>query len=155
MHRWERGQIVRTWDTRDGLLTANVRALFRDSDGTLWIGTHGGGLARMKDGRIFNITTRHGLIDDVISQIVADDFGYLSLGCNRGIMRLERRELHALADGKISELHPVAFGKNEGMLKEQCAGGHSPTAIKTRDGRLLFPTASGIAEIRSAPSARA
>jgi signal transduction histidine kinase/ligand-binding sensor domain-containing protein len=147
LYRWEHGRIVRTWDTRDGLLTARVRALFRDFDGTLWIGTHGGGLARLKDGRIFNITTRHGLIDDVISQIVADDFGYLNLGCNRGIMRLDRRELHALADGKISELHPVAFGKNEGMLKEQCAGGHSPTAIKTRDGRLLFPTAGGIAEI--------
>jgi signal transduction histidine kinase/ligand-binding sensor domain-containing protein len=147
VHRWEHGKIVRTWDTRDGLLTASVRALHRDSDGTLWIGTQGGGLARLKDGRIFNITTRHGLIDDIISQIVADDFGYLHLGCNRGIMRIERRELHALADGKISELHPAAFGKNEGMPREQCIGGHSPTAIKTRDGRLLFPTAGGIAEI--------
>ena len=147
VHRWEHGQVVRTWNTSDGLLTASVRTLFRDFDGTLWIGTHGGGLARLKDGRIFNITTRHGLIDDVISQIVADDFGYLSLGCNRGIMRLERRELHALADGKISELHPVSFGKSEGMLNEQCVGGRSPTAIKMRDGRLLFPTAGGIAEI--------
>jgi ligand-binding sensor domain-containing protein len=104
--------------------------------------------ARATEGRrICNITTRHGLTDDIISQIVADDHGHLNLGTNRGIMRIARSELNALADGKISEVHPVALGKNEGMLKEQCAGGYSPTAIKTGDGRLLFPTASGIAEI--------
>ena len=147
LHRWEHGRIARTWNTSDGLLTASVRALLRDPDGTLWVGTQGGGLARLKEGRIFNITTRQGLIDDVISQIVSADSGHLSLGCNRGIMRVERRDLDALADGKISELHPVSIGKNEGMLTEQCVGGHSPTAIKTRDGHLLFPTAGGIAEI--------
>ena len=146
LHRWERGE-VKTWNTRDGLLTANICTMHRDADGTLWLGTLGGGLARFKDGRIVNITTRHGLIDDVISQIVADDTGCLWLGCNRGIMRVERRELDAIADGTASDLHPIVFGKNEGMLQEQCSGGHSPTAIKTRDGRLLFPTVGGIAEI--------
>ena len=146
LHRWERGQI-RTWTTRDGLLTASIRALHRDADGTLWLGTLGGGLARMKDGRFAHITTRNGLIDNVISQIVPDDSGHLWLGCNRGLMRLDRRDLDALADGKSGEVHPIVFGRNEGMLHEQCAGGHSPTALKTKDGRLLFPTASGITEI--------
>jgi signal transduction histidine kinase/sugar lactone lactonase YvrE len=146
LHRWERGN-VRTWTTRDGLLTANIRALHRDADGTLWIGTLGGGLARMRDGRFVHFTTRQGLIDDVISQIVPDDLGALWLGCNRGIMHLDRRELEALADGKTSELHPVVLGRNEGMLKEQCFGGTSPTAFRTRDGRLLFPTMNGLAEI--------
>jgi signal transduction histidine kinase/ligand-binding sensor domain-containing protein len=147
LHRWERGHEVKTWNKRDGLLTANVRTVHREADGTLWLGTLGGGMARFKDGRIFNITSRHGLVDDVISQIVADDLGYLWLGSNRGIMRLKRDDLDALADGKVSELHPLVFGKNEGMLHEQCSGGHSPSAIKTRNGRLLFPTIGGLAGI--------
>jgi signal transduction histidine kinase/ligand-binding sensor domain-containing protein len=146
LHRWEGGQ-VRTWDTSDGLLTANVRTLHRDPDGTLWLGTLGGGAARFKDGRIVNITSRHGLVDDVISQIVADDLGHLWLGSNRGIMRLKRDDLNALAEGRITELNPLVFGRDEGMLHEQCSGGHSPTAIKTRDGRLLFPTVGGMAGI--------
>jgi signal transduction histidine kinase len=87
------------------------------------------------------------LVDDVILQIVADDEQCLWLGSNRGLMRLERRELDLLANGKISELHPLNFGKNEGMLKEQCTGGHSPTVCKLHDGRLLFPTVSGLVEI--------
>lgn len=147
LHRWQDGKIVRSWGTGDGLLTANVLALLRDPDGTLWIGTRGGGLARLKDGHIINITSRQGLVDDVILQIAADDEQCLWLGSNRGLMRLERRELDAVANGQISELHPMNFGKNEGMLKEQCTGGHSPTVCKLQDGRLLFPTVSGLVEI--------
>ncbi|HEY2342507.1 MAG TPA: two-component regulator propeller domain-containing protein, partial [Chthoniobacteraceae bacterium] len=146
LHRWDHGKI-QTWTTRDGLLSSNITAIQRDPDGVLWLGTLGGGLARMKAGLFCNLTARQGLVDDVVWQIVADDFGCLWLRCNHGIMRLERKELDAFADGKISEVHPVVFGRNEGMLKEQCSGGHSPTAIKAKDGRLYFPTAGGIAEI--------
>ncbi|OAI57414.1 hypothetical protein AYO49_02040 [Verrucomicrobiaceae bacterium SCGC AG-212-N21] len=145
LHRWEKGQI-RTWDTRDGLPAANVRCLHRDPDGTLWIGTLGGGLARLKDNRFFTFNSHHGLIDDVISQITADDQGAVWLGCNRGIMRIDRRELDAVASG-AADLHLIAFGRNEGLTRTQCSGGTSPTVIKTRDGRLLFPTVGGIAEI--------
>jgi signal transduction histidine kinase/ligand-binding sensor domain-containing protein len=146
LYRWARGQ-VRVWNTHDGLLTASVQSLHRDPDGTLWIGTLGGGLARLKHGRIANITIRQGLIDDIIHQIVPDDLGHLWLGCNHGIMRLSRQELDDCADGSASSVHPTVFGQDDGMLSEQCSGGHSPTALKTKDGRLLFPTTRGIVEI--------
>lgn len=146
LHRWDKGRI-QTWTMRDGLLTANIRALHRDPDGTLWIGTLGGGLARMKDGKFVHFTTRQGLIDDVISQIMPDDFGCFWLGSNRGLMRLEREELDAVAAGTLPELHPMVLGRNEGMTREQCVGGTSPTVIRTGDGRLLFPTMGGIVEI--------
>jgi ligand-binding sensor domain-containing protein len=72
LHRWESGKL-RTWTTRDGLFAANIRALHAIR-WNAWIGTLGGGLSRMKDGRFINITTREGLTDDSISQILADDF---------------------------------------------------------------------------------
>ncbi len=146
LYHWAGGK-VRAWTTGDGLLCASILALHRDPDGTLWIGTQGGGLARLKEGRIVNITTRQGLADDVISQIIPDGFGHLWLGCNRGIMRLEKRELDDLAEGRTVSVQTTLLGQNEGMLQEQCAGGHSPTAIQTKAGRLLFPTVNGIVEI--------
>jgi signal transduction histidine kinase/ligand-binding sensor domain-containing protein len=146
LHRWENGK-TQVWGTKEGLLTQSVRALYRQPDGTLWIGTLGGGLARMKDDRISNYTTRHGLIDDIISQIIADDSGNLWLGCNHGIMRIELSAFDAVSRGESQDLHPIIFGKNEGMLKAQCTGGHSPTVIRTRHGRLLFPMAGGVVEI--------
>jgi signal transduction histidine kinase/ligand-binding sensor domain-containing protein len=146
LHRWAHGK-VQTWTARDGLLSENIRVLHRDGDGTLWIGSNGGGLARMKDGTFVHITMRQGLIDDVISQIVPDDFQNLWLGCNRGIMRIERSELEAVAAGTASEVHPMVFDRNEGLLHEQCSGGYSPAGLKSKDGRLFFPTAGGIAVI--------
>jgi len=146
LYRWERGA-VKSWTVKDGLLTASIRALHQDLDGTLWIGTVGGGLARLRNGRIVNITTRQGLVDDVISQIVPDDFGHLWLGGNHGIMCVALEEIDRWADGKSAFVHPIVLGVNEGMLKEQCSGGFSPTALKRRNGRLLFPTLGGLAEI--------
>jgi signal transduction histidine kinase/ligand-binding sensor domain-containing protein len=145
LHLWTK-DAIKTWTTSDGLLTDYILSLHRDQDGTLWVGTLGGGLTRMKNGRFVNLTTRHGLPDEVISQIMPDDFGGMWLGCNRGIMRLERHELDEVAEGRSTELHPLILGRNEGMRKEQCNGGTSPTACKSRDGRLFFP-AGGLAEV--------
>ncbi len=146
LYHWERGKVT-TWGVREGLLCANIQTLHRDPDGTLWIGTLGGGLSRLQGGRVLNITTRQGLADDVINQIAADDYGYLWLGCNRGIMRVGRRDIEDLAAGKTSFIPGALIGQNEGMLAEQCTGGHSPTALKTSGGRLVFPTVGGIVEI--------
>lgn len=146
VYRW-RADGMRKWGREDGLVSGNIRALHRDADGTLWIGTLGGGLARLRQGRVTNFTMREGLVDDVISQILPDDHGALWLGSNRGIMRIDRQEFEALDSGTIAELHPVVFGKNEGVVSPQCASGCWPSAIKTRDARLLFPTVGGIAEV--------
>ena len=146
LYRWRDGQL-RAWTTRDGLLSASIQALACEPDGTLWIGTLGGGLARMKDGQIFNITSQQGLEDNVVSQILLDEFGNLWLGSNHGIMRLERAEVEALIEGRTSFLHASLLKQDDGIFEEQCANGHSPTAIKTSAGRMLFPTSAGIVEI--------
>lgn len=142
LFQWSRGK-VRKWNTEGSLLSSHIRTLYREPDGTLWIGTLGGGLVRLKNGRFASITTRQGLINDVVSQITVDHLRHLWIGSNRGIMRLDRAEVDAVLAGTISELQPLVFGRNEGMLKEQCAG----RVLKLRDGRLLFPVAGGVAEL--------
>ena len=146
LYRWERG-VAQSWGERDGLVTRSILAMHRESDGTLYLGTQGGGLARMKDGKFAHITTRHGLIDDVVSQIVADDLGSLWLGTNRGIMAIERSELEAVADGAAAEVHPIIIDRNDGLLSEQCLSGRAPLAFKSKEGHLYFPTARGVAII--------
>jgi signal transduction histidine kinase/ligand-binding sensor domain-containing protein len=146
LYQWQRGR-VRRFGTADGLISSSIRCLYREPNGTLWIGTLGGGLSWLKDGRIVNVTCRQGLADDIISQIVEDDFGHLWLGSNHGIMRLDKSELLEFAEHKVSSVHAVLLGLNEGMLKEQCIGGQSPTAIKAKCGNLFFPTVGGLVEI--------
>jgi ligand-binding sensor domain-containing protein/signal transduction histidine kinase len=131
------------WDTGNGLLSGLVRALYLDSDNMLWIGTAGGGLSCWQQGHLSTFTAREGLPDNTISEILDDDKGRLWLGSNRGIACLNKDELEALAAGKITAVYPQVFGRAEGMLSEECAGGFCPAGLKTAAGRLWFPTLKG------------
>jgi signal transduction histidine kinase len=131
----------------NGLLSNEIRTLRLDSEGTLWIGTGGGGLSRLKDGQVATFTSRQGLGDDTVSQILEDDEGFLWLGCNRGIFRVSKNELKAVAGGISSLIHWRAFGTSEGMPVEECSGGFCPAGLKMKSGRLCFATVKGVVVI--------
>lgn len=135
---------VETFSRTNGLLSNQIRALYLDDAGTLWIGTSGGGLGCFKDGRITSFTTRQGLGDDTVSQILEDGVGRLWLGCNRGIFRVAKADLDALAAGKIALIHSRAFGTGDGLPVEECSGGFSPAGLKTQSGQLCFSTVKGV-----------
>jgi ligand-binding sensor domain-containing protein/signal transduction histidine kinase len=133
-----------TWVTRrDGLPTALIRTLHQDRTGTVWIGTEAG-LCSWRSGRVSRFTKAHGLVDDTISQILEDDADNLWLGSNRGIMRVAKRELLAIAQGRNALLEVFACGQGDGMLSLECLGGFCPAGLKTSDGKLWFPTAKGL-----------
>ncbi|HQR32271.1 MAG TPA: two-component regulator propeller domain-containing protein [Blastocatellia bacterium] len=135
------------WTEKDGLPGATVRALKLDSDGTLWIGTYDSGLARFKGGRFTSYTTKDGLFDNGVFQILEDDFGWFWMSCNRGIYRVRKQELLDFADGKTKTLTCLAYNQSDGMPSSECNGGRWPAGVKTRDGKLWFPTMGGVAMI--------
>ena len=135
------------WTQNDGLPSNAVRALKLDADGTLWIGTYDGGLGRFKDGRFTTYTTRDGLFDNGVFQILEDDFGWFWMSCNRGIYRVRKQELEDFAAGRINAVNSLAYNKSDGMPSTEGNGGHWPAGVKTRDGRLWFPTMGGLAMI--------
>jgi ligand-binding sensor domain-containing protein len=57
---------------RGGLGSNEVRALYAEPDGTLWIGTFVGGLNRFKNGVFRSFTAHDGLLSDNISHIEED-----------------------------------------------------------------------------------
>jgi ligand-binding sensor domain-containing protein len=131
------------WTEKDGLPGATVRSLKLDSDGTLWIGTYDSGLARFKDGRFTCYTTKEGLFDNGVFQILEDDYGWFWMSCNRGIYRVRKQELLDLAGGKVKTLTCLAYNQSDGMPSSECNGGRWPAGVKTRDGKLWFPTMGG------------
>jgi signal transduction histidine kinase/ligand-binding sensor domain-containing protein len=135
------------WTEKDGLPGNTVRSLKQDGDGTLWIGTYDSGLGRFKDGKFTRYTTKDGLFDNGVFQILEDDSGWFWMSCNRGIYRVRKQELNDFADGKLKTITSLAYNKNDGMQSTECNGGRWPAGVKTRDGKLWFPTMGGLAMI--------
>jgi hypothetical protein len=92
-------------------------------------------------------TERDGLFNNGVFQILEDGSGNLWMSCNRGIYRVKKQELNAFAEGRLRDITSVAYGKSDGMLNVECNGGLWPAGIRTRDGKLWFPTQDGIAVI--------
>lgn len=143
---WQDG-VFKSWTERDGLPGGVVRALYSDKDGVLWIGTYDGGLGRYKDGRFSRITTREGLYDNGVFQILEDGRGYFWMSSNRGIHRVSKSELNAVADGRASRVTSLSLGRGDGLLNAECNGGTWPAGSIDHDGKLWFPTQDGAAII--------
>ncbi len=146
LSRMRDGQFAR-WNEKNGLPSNNIRCLYEDRDGVIWVGTYDGGLGRLKNDVFSRFTTREGLFNNGVFQILEDDRGNLWVSCNRGIFRVNKKQLNDVADGKRKVISSVAYGKVDGMANVECNGGHWPAGIKARDGKMWFPTQQGIAVI--------
>jgi signal transduction histidine kinase/ligand-binding sensor domain-containing protein len=132
---------------QDGLADNHLRTVYVDPDDTLWLGTVSGGLDRFCRGRFTVLTTHDGLPSNSIGTILEDDTGHLWLGSNRGIVRVNRRELNGYLDGRRSTLTCRVFNCSDGLAGVDCTGGGQPSACKTRDGKLWFATIKGLAVV--------
>jgi ligand-binding sensor domain-containing protein/signal transduction histidine kinase len=137
----------RAYTKHDGLTSDKVRSLYEDKEGVLWIGTYDGGISRIKDEKVSSITQKDGLYNNGVFQILEDDRGNFWLSCNLGIYRVSKQQLNDFADGKVKFVTSVPYGRRDGLTNIECNGGTQPAGIRTRDGRLWFPTQGGAAVI--------
>ncbi len=143
------------WDGRrfanltaaDGLTCTLIRCLHIDRAGYLWAGTYGGGLLLVRGGAALTVSRGQGLLDDVVSWIGEDDDGGIWLTGNRGIFRILRAELLAVAEGRTQRMYPSAFGIEDGMRSPECNGGFQPAGARSPDGLFWFPTIRGLVSV--------
>lgn len=86
LKEFRNGKIIRSYGVKDGLPGNEVRALFRDHDGDLWIGTAGEGLTRLSHGKL---TKESGLANTAINSITQDHEGNIWFATARGLSRLK------------------------------------------------------------------
>jgi len=78
------------WSTDDGLPHDLVRVIRQTSDGAIWFGMNGGGVARLSHGAIEGLSTRMGFPSDLVRDIYEISPGVLLIGTeDAGLLRVE------------------------------------------------------------------
>lgn len=141
---------------RDGVFTRvaladgkaeEVYSLYEEADGTLWIGTFGSGLQRLRGNRVQAVTAQQGLYDNVILQILEDGQGSFWLASNRGIARVSKAEIGEVLAGRRPKVACTVFDTADGLRSRSAMAGDFPNALRDRDGHLWFATDGGAVEV--------
>ena len=107
-----------------------MRALHADRDDNLWIGMHGGGVARFRDGRFDVYGTAQGLSNNVVRALLRDRNGDMWVGTDAG-------GLNRLRDGVIT-VYRAADGLGDNSIW---------ALLEDSSGRLWIGTAgAGVRE---------
>ncbi|MCP4156983.1 MAG: helix-turn-helix domain-containing protein [bacterium] len=143
-----KGEFPETSAQRD-LLDKDISFVLRDSQNSdvLWVGSYQDGLRRFAGGKWFSFSNAPGLEVTYLSQAVEDEDGFLWISSDKGILRLNKKELENFAEGKGTWINTTTFTTTDGMLKNICSKSPLNSIIKTDSGELWFCTTRGICVI--------
>lgn len=140
--RWSGGRTERLGAGR-GLAPGGIRALILDGGDGIWAGSYGGGLSHVaSDGTVRTLTTRDGLVENVVAGMALDLRGRLWISGNRSLSVIRLAALRDRLAGSPVLLQPLAFGPADGFME----GNGSSTALDAQ-GLLWFPAINGVVRV--------
>ncbi|THU30787.1 hypothetical protein FAM09_29750 [Niastella caeni] len=133
---------------RLGLPDAAVRAIYKATDGSVWIGTYGQGFYKYDQGRYHKMPVDAANNLASVHCFLEDGQGYFWLPTNKGLYRVAKRELDSYASGNKEEVFYYYFDKSAGFITNEFNGGCTPCGIVMRDGRFSLPSLEGLVQFR-------
>jgi ligand-binding sensor domain-containing protein/nitrogen-specific signal transduction histidine kinase/CheY-like chemotaxis protein len=118
-YRFQEGELAKL-EIADGLLSGFVMAIAEDQAGSLWFATYGDGVVghHPQSGDTVSVTSSQDLIHDTVSSLLVDDAGWLWVGTNRGVSRLDTGRYH-----ENGELSIESYGYYDGFDAIECNQG--------------------------------
>ena len=133
--RWTHDRFVLAKDLA-ALPWNRVRAVLEDRTRTLWLGIHGGGLIRVRDGEVTHLTRKDGLADNSVEALFEDRQGSLWVGTlSNGVTRISdgRMTSWSTHDGLAASHVKVFYQDAQGTL---WIGTHGGGLSRFKDGRF-------------------
>lgn len=137
---------VTVYGRAEGLPGENISCLLEDHSGVLWAGTSVG-LARFDGRRWISYAGHFRGATGSIGYLIDDDQGSLWMGSSVGLLRARLTDLQAFAAGQVDSVPVRSFGQPDGLPTRVCSQGSQPAASRTPDGKLWFPTISGLVSV--------
>ncbi|MBM2841337.1 MAG: hypothetical protein HW412_1865 [Bacteroidetes bacterium] len=145
LNRIENGKDT-VFTTQHGLSNPIITVVYPDSSGDVWVGTFSG-LNVYRNDSFIPLTATAGLPEDPIHQILEDDLGYLWLTTSGSLLRLRKKAADDFILGNTRAIPYESFDQSDGLMNQSFTGTYQPAGMKSRDGRLWFPTQAGVAVV--------
>jgi signal transduction histidine kinase/ligand-binding sensor domain-containing protein len=125
----------------------HVRAIHRDSAGTVWMATSHSGLVWLRGGRARAYAAPQGFAFEQLFQLLTDEQDFLWIGSTHGILRLDKSALEQIDRGTRQRVDPIWFDTSDQRRDVSATRSRQPGAWRSRDGRLWFAGDQGIVTI--------
>jgi ligand-binding sensor domain-containing protein/AraC-like DNA-binding protein len=141
---------IRHFQPRESQSSYEVLSIFESpaQPGVLWIGTNGTGLLRYEKDRFTQYTNKNGLYSDFIFSITETGSAlhhYLWMSSFTGIFRVSLRSLNQFLNHETNFITSTFFNESDGMINSECVSNVFPSAWKSGDETIFFPTIKGLA----------
>lgn len=157
-------------DNTPALNVDNVFCLMATHDGSLWIGTEGGGLVRYQHGIFHRFSAEEGVTDNAVRAVYEDSAGGLWIGTDDGLFKsagkhfvrvdgtdsIPQLSVHAIVGdgqggiwaGGTALLHVSRSGVHEYPLGNRMGSLRVKSIVETRDGSIWVGAVSGLYQMK-------
>lgn len=111
----ENGKITATYDEKDGIINTEILSICEGEDGTIYLGSDGGGIYRLENGAVSNLGVEDGLESEIILRIKKDT--------KRSIYWIiTSNSISYMKEGEIKTLKNFPYSNNFDMYFDQGDG---------------------------------
>jgi signal transduction histidine kinase len=126
------------------LVNINVRSLYKDVNGVIWIGTYGNGFyAWFKNNLVSFPIDRNGYLK-YVHTFLPDKSGRLWLSTNHGIFAFDLNDLYFYFSHKKDPPVYYYFDNTAGFPSNELNGGCTPAGIVLGNGKFSLPSLNGL-----------
>ncbi|MBI4648799.1 MAG: PAS domain S-box protein, partial [Bacteroidia bacterium] len=115
------------------MTSKQVLSIIQDLHGNIWLGTYGGGITRFDGTDFYHFSVKHGLNSGTVYLLLADRYGFLWVGTEKGLNRFDIRK-----NEKTPEISTYSF--EEGFTGIET---NLNATIEDSKGNLWFGTVDG------------
>ena len=124
----------------------DVRCLYEDKKGTIWIGTYGNGYYAFYKGKIVAMPMDGGRFLTTAHTFLEDNSGNIWITTNRGLFQVQMKDMYDYLDGKTNNIYYYYYDKTSGFLTNEFNGGCNPSGVRLNNGMFSLPSINGLVQ---------
>ena len=133
------------WGKKEGLICKEIRCLYEDNEGKIWIGTYDGGLYCLENGKLTRINElKNCMLNEDVFTLAKDLSGNIYMTSNNGIWVVSEKQLNDFYRGKTDYLIPFIYASENGVMNTEFNGGFQNNYAYSKHDHFYFPSIEGV-----------